>query len=59
MQYSDVGSGPDTAVHVTDTSLHISGLGVSINYTLTVAAVNSAGTGDYSEPNTISTDGKT
>ena len=58
VQYREVGSETIETVNVTgDTMMaEISGLKPFTNYNIGVAAVNSAGTGDYSDPYIIITD---
>ena len=47
-----------TSRRFSERTLVISGLNESITYTIEVAAVNSAGIGEYSNPITSKTDGK-
>ena len=59
VQYGETESGSLQTISVTGgdtTSEEITGLTTSTNYTYQVAAVNSAGTGVYSDPQTITTD---
>ena len=61
VQYEVVESGTSGTMNVTDGStlqLLIEDLNSSTNYSIAVAAVNSAGTGDYSDPYLITTDSK-
>ena len=60
VQYREVGSETIETVNVTgDTMMaEISGLKPFTNYSIALAAVNSAGTGDYSDPYIIITDGE-
>ena len=61
VQYEVVGSETSGTKDVTDGAtlqLRIKGLITSTNYSVSVAAVNSAGTGDYSDPYLISTESK-
>ena len=61
VQYEVVESGTNETLNVTDGStlqLLIENLNSSTNYTVAVAAMNSAGTGDYSDPYPITTDSK-
>ena len=62
VQYGVQGSGSTQTVSVSGggaTTTFISGLEPGTNYSVTVAAVNSAGTGVYSDPYIIMTDSKT
>ena len=58
VQYREVGSETTENVNVTGDAMMavISGLKSSTNYSIAVAAVNGAGTGDYSDPYFIITD---
>ena len=62
VQYGVEGSGSTQMLTVNGATVNeatISGLMSSTNYSIQVAAVNSAGTGEYSDPITAMTDGKT
>ena len=58
VQYREVGGETTETVNVTGDAMmaEISGLKASTNYSIAVAAVNGAGTGDYSDPQIIITD---
>ena len=59
IQYVEVESGTSETVIVTDGSilqLRIEDLSTTTDYSVAVAAVNSVGTGDYSDPYLITTD---
>ena len=61
VQYEVVESGTSETLSVTEGStlqLLIEDLSTTTDYTVAVAAVNSAGTGDYSDPYPITTDSK-
>ena len=61
VQYGVQGSGSTQTRDVSgggSTNIVISGLTSSTNYTVEVAAVNSVGTGVYSDPYIVQTDGK-
>ena len=61
VQYVVVESRTNETLNVTDGTtlkLLIENLSSSTNYTAAVAAMNSAGTGDYSDPYLITTDSK-
>ena len=58
VQYGEVGSETTETVNVAGDAMmaEVSGLNSSTNYSIAVAAVNGAGTGDYSDPYIIITD---
>ena len=62
VQYGVMGSGSTQMLTVNGATVNeatISGLMSSTTYSIGVAAVNSAGAGEYSDPITAMTDGKT
>ena len=62
VQYGVMGSGSTQTMTVSGastTQTTITGLNPSTTYSIQVAAVNSAGTGEYSDPITAMTDGMT
>ena len=59
VQYRVMGSGSTQTLNVTGSKTTISGLNPSTNYSIRVAAVNSASTGVYSDPIIEETDGRT
>ena len=58
VQYGVQGSGSTQTESVSTTEATISGLAAATNYSIEVAAVNSAGTGVYSAPLNVLTSGK-
>ena len=58
VRYGEMGSGSTQDKTATANEAVISGLETSTNYTVEVAAENSVGRGDYSEPIIVTTDSK-
>ena len=58
VRYGVAGSGITQTDNTTEREIVISALSTSTNYSVEVAAVNSAGTGDYSSPIFATTDSK-
>ena len=58
VRYGEMGSGSSQNESATGNEEVISGLKTSTNYTVEVAAENSVGRGDYSEPIIVTTDSK-
>ena len=58
VRYGVVGSGNTETMNVTGNVAMISGLVTSTNYSVEVAAVNSAGVGEYSDPIIVPTESK-
>ena len=59
VRYVETESGSTQTVSTTERQLVISGVSTSTNYSVEVAAVNSAGIGVYSSPILVTTDRKT
>ena len=59
VRYVEIESGSTQTVSTTERQLVISGVSTSTNYSVELAAVNSAGTGVYSYPIFVTTDGNT
>ena len=59
VRYVETESGSTQTVNTTERELVISRVSTSTNYSVEVAAVNSAGTGVYSDPIFVTTDSET